>query len=52
MKNIPPYLPNEIYDYIFNLANNKCNTCHKICYIPFKKLSKFYYCSKQCYHHI
>ncbi len=44
-------IPNELYHNIFILANNKCNTCNNICIIPFKKISRFYYCSQMCYFH-
>ena len=44
-------LPFELKDYIYYLANNKCSICHIKCNIPYKKLSKFYYCSKKCYFH-
>ena len=45
------YLPNELYNYVFLLANNKCSVCHIACKLPYKKISKFYYCSKKCYLH-
>ena len=45
------YLPNEIIDYIYKLANNRCSICEMRCTIPYKKLSKFYYCSEKCYFH-
>lgn len=48
---LPNKIPNEIYNDIFKLANNKCSICHIVCVIPYKKLSKFYYCSKACYLH-
>ncbi len=35
---------------IFKMANNKCHICQIECKIPYKKISKFYFCSKQCYH--
>ena len=44
-------LPFELTDYIYYLANNKCSICHVKCNIPYKKLSKFYYCSEKCYFH-
>ena len=45
-------LPNELKDYIYYLANNKCHVCQITCIIPYKKLSKFYYCSNKCYIYI
>ena len=42
-------LPIELENYICQLANNKCHTCQVICKIPYKKLAKFYFCSKVCY---
>lgn len=38
-------------DYIFKLANNKCDTCQIECKIPHKKIKNLYYCSKKCYNH-
>lgn len=45
------YLPHELVDYIYYIANNNCSTCNVKCNIPYKKISKFYYCSKKCYFH-
>ncbi len=44
-------LCDDINNYIYYLANNKCSICQVSCKIPYKKLSKFYYCSKNCYLH-
>ena len=44
-------LPNELFYNIFYLANNRCSTCNYICIVPYKKISKFYYCCKTCYFH-
>lgn len=44
-------LPYELVDYIYQLANNKCSICQVKCNVPYKKLSKFYYCSEKCYFH-
>lgn len=49
---LPTKIPNELYFYIFRLANNRCNTCNHVCVFPYKKLSHFYYCSRVCYLHI
>lgn len=44
-------IPKEIKDYIFSMASNKCKTCNVICRIPYKKISKFYYCNRVCFYH-
>lgn len=42
-------IPIEITDIIFQFANNKCHICNNYCKIPYKKLSKFYFCNEFCY---
>ena len=43
-------LPNEIIDNILKLTYIKCKCCNLEFNINFyKKQSKFYYCSKECY---
>ena len=44
-------IPIELKSYIYYLANNKCNICQVKCRVPYKKLNKFYYCTKKCYLH-
>lgn len=44
------FLPNEIIDNILKLTYIKCKCCSLEFNIYFyKKQSKFYYCSKECY---
>lgn len=46
-------LPNEIIEYILDNTNIKCKTCQLKFNLNFyKKLSKFYFCSKICYEFI
>lgn len=45
------YIPKELKNYIYYLANNKCHICQIKCKIPYIKQSNFYYCSKVCYLH-
>ena len=35
------HLPNELYNYVFLLANNKCSVCHIACELPYKKYLSF-----------
>ena len=51
--NIKIFLPIEIVDNILKLTNIKCKCCNLYFNINFyKKQSKFYYCSKECYEFI
>jgi hypothetical protein len=48
-------LNDDIIYYVNNLTNIKCHICnkkYKLQHDFFKKQSKFYYCSKNCYHFI
>lgn len=48
--NIKIILPNEIIDNILKLTYIKCKCCSlEFNIIFYKKQSKFYYCSKECY---
>ena len=44
-------IPLEIRDYVHEFANNKCHICQVACKIAFKKLDKYYYCSRKCFYY-
>jgi hypothetical protein len=48
-------LNEDIIVYVNSLTNIKCHICnkkYKLQHDFYKKQSKFYYCSKNCYHFI
>ncbi len=44
-------LPEELINYIIEYSGNKCSICQNKVFIPYKRISKYYYCRYKCFVH-